>query len=100
LNFADDRRDVFSEAINDSTQGLSERNLSGATHSQGGLSMVVKIDKHGNRIHSPPYTKAEEAEFYRRVGGGPVTVVRPADDRKAPTSQGPQQPSPTKPRRS
>jgi hypothetical protein len=34
--------------------------------------MVVKISKHGARIHSPPYTKAEEDEFYRRIGGGPI----------------------------
>ena len=39
--------------------------------------MVVKVDKYGNRIHSPPYTKAEEDEFYRRVGGGPVTIAPP-----------------------
>jgi hypothetical protein len=25
--------------------------------------MVVKIDKHGNRYHEPPYTQAEEDEF-------------------------------------
>ena len=44
--------------------------------------MVLKyIDKFGNRIHGPPYTEAEEAEFYRRVGGGPITVARPASDR-------------------
>ena len=43
--------------------------------------MVVKVDKHGNRIHSPPYTQAEEDEFYRRIGGGPVTVARPASDK-------------------
>lgn len=54
--------------------------------------MVVKIDKHGNRIHSPPYTKAEEAEFYRRVGGGPLTVYRSTDARKGPTSSKPQPP--------
>jgi hypothetical protein len=40
--------------------------------------MVLKyITKGGTRIHGPPYTKAEEAEFYRRQGRGPVTVVRP-----------------------
>ena len=42
--------------------------------------MVVKIIN-GMRIHEPPYTQAEEDEFYRRVGGGPVTVARPAGDR-------------------
>ena len=61
--------------------------------------MVVKIIN-GMRIHEPPYTKAEEDEFYRRVGGGPVTVARPADDRKAPTFPKQQQPSPAKPHRS
>ena len=35
---------------------------------------------HGNRYHEPPYTQAEEDEFYRRVGGGPVTVAH--KDRK------------------
>jgi hypothetical protein len=30
--------------------------------------MVVKITKLGNRIHSPPYTKAEKDEFYMRIG--------------------------------
>jgi hypothetical protein len=44
--------------------------------------MVVKFDKWGNRYHEPPYTKAEEAEFYRRIGGGPVTVARPASDKR------------------
>jgi hypothetical protein len=44
--------------------------------------MVIKyVTKGGSRIHEPPHTKAEEAEFYGRVGGGPVTVVRSADDR-------------------
>ena len=47
--------------------------------------MVLKyISKTGSRIYGPPYTQAEEDEFYRRVGGGrllsraqPVTVKRP-----------------------
>jgi hypothetical protein len=61
--------------------------------------MVLKyIDKSGNRIHGPPYTKAEEEDFYRRTGGGPVTVARPASERREQTS--PKQPSPAKPRRS
>jgi hypothetical protein len=53
--------------------------------------MVVKIINGMRRIHEPPYTKAEEDEFYRRIGGGPVTVARPADDRKEQTP--PKQPS-------
>ena len=39
-----------------------------------GVTIVVKIIS-GMRIHEPPYTQAEEDEFYRRVGGGPVTVA-------------------------
>jgi hypothetical protein len=58
--------------------------------------MVVKVDKYGNRYHAPPCTKAEEAEFYRRIGGGPITVARPASDRKAPKSPSPQLPPPAK----
>jgi hypothetical protein len=39
--------------------------------------MVVEFKtKYGFEIHGPPYTKAEEAEFYRRVGGGPIAVYR------------------------
>ena len=46
--------------------------------------MVLKyISKTGSRIYGPPYTEAEEDDFYRRVGGGPITVARPASDRKA-----------------
>jgi hypothetical protein len=43
--------------------------------------MVVKVDKWGNRYHEPLYTKAEGAEFYRCIGGGPVTVARRAGDK-------------------
>ena len=51
--------------------------------------MVLKyITKGGNRIHGPPYTKAEEAEFHRRAGP-PVVISR--RDRKAPKSPAPQQ---------
>jgi hypothetical protein len=39
------------------------------------------------RSHEPPYTQAEEDEFYRRVGRGPITVARPAGDRTKQTSQ-------------
>jgi hypothetical protein len=54
--------------------------------------MVLKyVTKTGSRIYGPPYTKPEEDEFYRRVGRGPVTVARPADDRKEPTSPAPEQ---------
>jgi hypothetical protein len=45
--------------------------------------MVLKyIDKKtGNRIYGPPYTEAEQDDFYKRVGRGPVTVARPAGDK-------------------
>jgi hypothetical protein len=29
--------------------------------------MVVKIYPSGMKVHEPPFTKAEEDEFYRRV---------------------------------
>jgi hypothetical protein len=58
--------------------------------------MIVKVTKHGMRIHSPLCTNAEQDAFYRRVGGGPVTVARPAGDRTKPTSPKQQQPSPSK----
>lgn len=38
--------------------------------------MVVKITKSGAKYMMPPYTKAEELEFYRRVG-----VMRPVEAR-------------------
>ena len=60
--------------------------------------MVVKIIN-GMLIHEPPYTQAEEDEFYRRIGGGPVTLARPAGERKEQTSPAPRHPSPAKPAR-
>jgi hypothetical protein len=39
--------------------------------------MVLKyVTKNGGKVYGPPYTKEEEADFYRRNAGGPVTVVR------------------------
>jgi hypothetical protein len=36
--------------------------------------MVPKyVTKSGLRVHGPPYTKEEEADFYRRDANGPVT---------------------------
>jgi len=41
--------------------------------------MVLKyVTKNGVRYHEPPYAKEQEAEFYRCVGRGPITVARPA----------------------
>ncbi|HEY2530390.1 MAG TPA: hypothetical protein VGJ20_21050 [Xanthobacteraceae bacterium] len=36
--------------------------------------VVKRKDKLGGIYHEPPYTKAEEFEFYRRVNAGPLTV--------------------------
>ena len=40
--------------------------------------MVLKRTPKGNLCREPPYTREKEAEFYRRVSDGPVTVVKPA----------------------
>lgn len=42
--------------------------------------MVKKVTPNGNVYHMPPYTKAEELEFYRRVSGI-VGVMRPVEAR-------------------
>ncbi len=50
--------------------------------------MVLKfVTKNGTKIYGPPYTKQEEADFYRRNTGGPVTVACGAGARKAQKSQ-------------
>jgi hypothetical protein len=54
----------------------------------------------GIKVHGPPYTKAEEAEFYSRNANGPVIVAREANAHKGKKSPAPRQPSPAKPRRS
>ena len=45
--------------------------------------VLKKVFPSGTVLHEPPYTQAEEDEFYRRIGGGPVTVyrARPAADK-------------------
>ena len=48
--------------------------------------MVVKVFPSGTVLHEPPYTQAEEDEFYARVGRGPVTVARPAGVRRPKTA--------------
>lgn len=37
--------------------------------------MVRKKDELGGFYHEPPYTPEEERDFYRRVAGGPKTVL-------------------------
>jgi hypothetical protein len=42
--------------------------------------MVTRWTKSGKcSWEEPPYTKAEDDEFYRRLGGGPVAFTRPSD---------------------
>ena len=61
--------------------------------------MILKFTtKHGLKVYGPPYSKEEEADFYRRNANGPVTVARGADGRKGQKSPTPKQPP--SPRRS
>jgi hypothetical protein len=47
--------------------------------------MVVRyVTKDGGVMMGPPYTEAEEQDLYRRIAGGPWTVLRSA---KAPRSR-------------
>jgi hypothetical protein len=63
--------------------------------------MILKYaTKNGGNVYGPSYTQEEEADFYGRNAGGPVTLARGADARKQRKSQAPRQPSPTKPRSS
>jgi hypothetical protein len=49
--------------------------------------MVVRyVLPNGSRIMGPPYTEAEEQDLYRRIDGGPWTVLRTA---KTPRSADP-----------
>jgi hypothetical protein len=49
--------------------------------------MVVRyIAPNGSRMMGPPYTEEEEQDFYRRMDGGPWTVLRSA---KAPQTAEP-----------
>jgi hypothetical protein len=43
--------------------------------------VVEKVFPSGTVLHGPPYTEAEQDDFYKRVGRGPVTVARPAGDK-------------------
>ena len=48
--------------------------------------MVVRyVTKNGSRIMGPPYTEVEKQDLYRRIDGGPWTVLRTA---KTPRSAG------------
>ena len=43
--------------------------------------VVEKRFPSGTVLHGPPYTEAEQDDFYKRVGRGSVTVARPAGDK-------------------
>jgi hypothetical protein len=76
---------------------LKRQELKGFHHTSGDLQMILKfITKNGTKVHGPPYTKKEEADFYGRNANGPVTVASGAGDRKERKSQAPQHPSPAK----
>ena len=38
--------------------------------------MVRRTGDDGGVWHEPPYTWEEEQDMYRRMGGGPVTILR------------------------
>jgi hypothetical protein len=45
--------------------------------------VVVKFrTPDGSELHEPPYTKEEIDDFYRRVGKGPIAVLRGANAAK------------------
>jgi hypothetical protein len=54
-----------------------------------GYAMVKRITDNGTVYHEPPYTWKEERDFYRRIGGGPITVLRGPPAK--PSSEPPQQ---------
>jgi hypothetical protein len=48
--------------------------------------MVTKRNKSGRSYREPPISE-KKAEFYRRVGGGPVAYTRPGKTFEVPKSQ-------------
>jgi len=47
--------------------------------------MVKRYTDTGAPYHELPYTAAEKRDFYRRIGGGPVAVVKWTPARPVPT---------------
>jgi hypothetical protein len=44
---------------------------------RGGAGIVeFWLCANGSDLHGPPSTKAEERDFYKRIGGGPVAIAR------------------------
>jgi hypothetical protein len=52
--------------------------------------MVRKRTKFGGYYHEPPYTPEEDAEFYRRFGGGPIAFTRPGPSHPAEPERSPE----------
>jgi hypothetical protein len=47
----------------------------------GNMAMILKfVTKNGTKVYGPPYTKQEEADFYRHNANGPVTIARDRAD--------------------
>jgi hypothetical protein len=59
--------------------------------------MVRHVAPNGAVYHEPPYTEAEEADFYRRTGNGIVGVMSgprpPADPQPQPHKSPPPPPA-------
>jgi hypothetical protein len=51
----------------------------------------VAIAKQFSAPSEPAPTSAQERDFYRRVGGGPVTILRARSPRKSPPKQSPEE---------
>jgi hypothetical protein len=62
--------------------------------------MVMRKTPSGDIYHEPPYTAEEDAEFYRRISGGPVTIVRGTHAAAPPVQTPPQPQRGAKPRAS
>jgi hypothetical protein len=53
---------------------------------------IAKLDVAiAKQFSAPAPTSAEERDFYRRVGGGPVTILRARSPRKSPPKQPPEE---------
>jgi hypothetical protein len=54
--------------------------------------MVTKVAKNGLTWEEPPYTEEEEAELYRRMTSGPITVLYGSRGGKPPKKSPPPPP--------
>jgi hypothetical protein len=68
-------------------------NLKSVSAQCPGEDHVKRITDKGYIYHEPPYTRAEEDEFYRRNAGGPVAVYRGKNFPRASQAQRSAQPT-------